>query len=521
MKQVIDFRESRRNYNSIDSDFDEHSQDFIRVIEENFPITQPIDERGPTISLKNCRRQILASCVAFCIVIQVGANMSYSAILLPQLSDENQFNITRSQASWIASLVAIALPIGSLIFGLLMDALGRRLFTVFTAMLYVISWLFQIFATKLWHIYLARVVAGFTGGLATVAIVYVSEVSHPTFRQAFLSLNSVFVSFGILLCYFFGTLIKWKSTAILMCIAAGLNGVAMLFMPESPFWYIIFKDDYEGAQKSFRWIYQDTEIYRSQYQHLLLIKAKKRNHTKLKSSVWDNIRSSISIYTEKAVYKPTIILLFIFIAQQITGGYVIIFYATDIFRKLDVRNPNQGMSEFAALVLLGVIRFVSSLVSVLISKHLGRRTIMIISGVGMTFCSFCAGLYIYFTSLPNEEISALNITTSDRTYNIAFIFLIGYVAFGSLGFLVIPWTLIGELLPVKVRGVLGGALVSFAYIMMFLSLKVFPSILDTVDIHCIFYAVSILNFISVMFVFFFLPETLGKNFSEIEKYFER
>lgn len=197
---------------------------------------------------------------------------------------------------------------------------------------------------------------------------------------------------------------------------------------------------------------------------------------------------------------------------------MIIFYAIDLFRKIG-GHFEHGIDEFVALVMLGSIRFIMAVISAVISKRVGRRSLFFISGIGMCFTSLVAGVYMYLTVIPADELAKLNIEKNTKDDNIALYCVLGYVCFSSLGYLVIPWTLIGELLPVKVRGVLGGSLVSIAYILMFLTVKVFPFILDLIKIQCLFCIMSLINLIGVIYIFFFLPETLGKTFKEIEKYF--
>lgn len=227
------------------------------------------------------------------------------------------------------------------------------------------------------------------------------------------------------------------------------------------------------------------------------------------------IKENINLYMEPIVYKPFFILLLLFFFQQLSGAYVIIFYAVDFFKKIG-GDFQTAINAYTALVILGTIRFIMSIISALISRKIGRRPLMFTSTVGMCVTSIVAGCLV----VPNSISQSLNINVQTAK-NITMYSVLGYVCFSSLGYLVIPWTLIGELLPVKVRGKLGGLMVSLAYVFMFVVVKIFPFLLDSVTLDSLFYSLAALNLIGFAFLYFFLPETLGKTFSEIEKYFIR
>ncbi|KAH1011203.1 hypothetical protein HUJ04_000622 [Dendroctonus ponderosae] len=485
------------------------------------------------LSWRHSLKQVFAACVAHSLVIHAGINMAFSAVFLPQLQErDSTININLDQASWIASLVTASLPLGALTIGALMDRFGRKKMCMLTALPFAISWMLLNFATNVWYIYAARIIAGFGGGLSTVALVYVSEISHPKYRPMLLTFNSVFVTSGILITCIFGFGLHWTIMVKIFFLFITLSLVGLMFIPESPYWLLVFKNDKIECSKSMQWLYKDKMIFEEQY-HRIIASTDTKPDEGCKKSKLTQLKEVLKFYRKPIVWKPMLILLLLFAFQQVSSAYVIIFYAVDIFRRIGGSFRHIGLiDEFVALILLGSIRFVMAIVLALISKKVGRRYLMFVSAIGMIFSSFSLGLYMYFTRTSSEnrneigERSLLSNSTQNLDLDvepdgtIAVILVLCYICFSSFGWLVIPWTLIGELLPVKVRGILGGVMVSVAYILMFLIVKSAPFLMDSVNLEYIFIGLGVVNVCGLLFVYMFLPETLGKTFSDIEKYFD-
>lgn len=81
----------------------------------------------PKLTLKDSIPQIVASCTINLIVIQAGINMSFSSILIPQLSaPESDIKIDVDTSSTVAAIVTLSIALGALFCGPLMDEYGRK-----------------------------------------------------------------------------------------------------------------------------------------------------------------------------------------------------------------------------------------------------------------------------------------------------------------------------------------------------------------------------------------------------------
>jgi hypothetical protein len=90
---------------------------------------------------------------------------------------------------------------------------------------------------------------------------------------------------------------------------------------------------------------------------------------------------------------------------------------------------------------------------------------------------------------------------------------------GTLGFLTLPFAMLGEIFPAKIRGWACGFTTFIATIYFFLAIKLFPQMKKWIGFHnlCTMYTAFIA--IGTVFAHFYVPETRGKTLKEIEDFF--
>lgn len=186
-----------------------------------------------------------------------------------------------------------------------------------------------------------------------------------------------------------------------------------------------------------------------------------------------------------------------------------VFYAIDI-----VKNAGITLDPYLTIVLVGFIRFATAILVGLISKKFGRRSLSIVSGLGMMSCMFtlaCYNLLIDQGKISEETRANLSM--------LPLMALLLYFFASTLGFLPVPFALSAELFPTKIRGTASGLLTGFNYAFNFLTVKIYSNMIDGMGSTGVFFFYGGTALLGTVFLICLLPETKGKSLDEILEYF--
>ncbi|KAK5644843.1 hypothetical protein RI129_006143 [Pyrocoelia pectoralis] len=437
--------------------------------------------------------QTLLTAIVTIVTASAGMPIGYSAILLPQLkSINNSLQIDDEMGSWIASVHSAASPVGALLSGTLMDYFGRKMTLQLSCVPLIAGWIFITTSHKHLLILIGRILAGAAVGVvAAPCQVYVAEMSNPKLRGMFSSIPFASYSFGILLVYMLGTAVHWRLVAGISIVLPIVAIIMFCFLPESPAW-LVKKGRLEEAKKSCLWLSGGNvaEVKREMQQLV-----NRAENEKLRKN------SNQQSFLSSEIIKPFVIVNLFGLFQSLSGVYVIVFYAVEIISTM----KNSGLNEFHAAILTAGVRFTFAIVSSVLLAFTGRRTIALLSTVG-------------------TALSALGLTVFLQTdcYNSTYLvlsFLILYVAANTIGLLILPGVLVGELFPLSVRGIAGSITFTIINLIIFSFAKVFPIMKSVMGIGNCFLFFGVTSIVASIFLYVTLPETKNKSLNDIEDYF--
>ncbi|KAK5638835.1 hypothetical protein RI129_013130 [Pyrocoelia pectoralis] len=437
-------------------------------------------------------------------------SLGFSAVALPYLLDtSNPHHLTEGEASWFASVTSIAAPFGCFLSGPISDKFGRKSAIICINVFCFLGWIFITIAYYIQDyqyllLLIGRFLTGFSAGLSSMpAAVYMAEISTSKLRGMFITWNALCFSLGVVIIYILGWIMtnNWGMIAISSTVfPCACMVMVMVYVVESPSW-LIANNRLEEAKASICKLYDAKEHTLEMHEEYeTLINSTNTTKTGRNQFQW-------RFLLEPVCYRPFILMSTFFLFQQLSGTFVIVFYAIDIVNEVKIT-----IDPYCAIVLIATTRTVASGIVSMMSKRIGRRPLSLASGIGMTICMVVLAVYticIKKRIIMDDQFDWLPLT-----------FLMAYYFTATLGFLTMPFAMSAEVFPSKVRGLATGMVTSIGYICSFVMVKLYPDMLHyKLGIFPLFLFYAAMSAAGTVFVALRLPETKGKTLSEIEENF--
>lgn len=419
-------------------------------------------------------------------------------VALPTL--RGAFNLSPEDESWVVAAVLAGGMVGPFVSGPLTDTLGRKKINIIASLVFVLGSILTAVATGVAMLIFGRLLLGLAIGIvASTVPLYIAEMAPKDKRGTLVTFFQLAITLGILLSYVVGYIFEgqedaWRSMFWSGFVPAAILFVGMLFVPESPRWLIS-----KGCEAEALTVLEKLRSSEEAQNELAETKAMLKSEKSSKGD-W-------KLFFSKRFRIPLFIGVGIFCIQQFSGINAIIYYSTDIFKKLF-----DGETATIATIGVGVVNSIATIVAMPFLDKWGRKPLLYTGLIGTAVCLATVGLAFYMQDSLSQGLQKIMLVGGVYTYIIFFA-----ISLGPLG-----WILISEVYPLKIRG-FATSMASFNHWFFdFWVAFTFPRLAATAlgnngGIFAIYMTVVLLGLLFAKYLVF---ETKGLSLEDIEKKWE-
>ena len=368
------------------------------------------------------------------------------------------WGLSGTMHGWVVSSALWGTVAGALAGGWICDRFGRKPTLCAIGAVYFLSALWSAVATGPWMLMAARLAGGLGVGVSTIAApVYIAEIAPAESRGRMTAAFQFNIVFGVLAALTSNLLLKdlggnaWRFMLGAQCLPAALFTALAPFLVESPR-YLAAKA--QGAVRA----------------------------------------AGAGGFWSKANLGPILLAFFVAFFNQMSGCNAINYFAPRIFGMAGLGRDSQFLSSFG----LGILNFASTFAGMWLIDRLGRKTLLLVGGVGYVVSLFAAAA---FFAVGNGPLSA------------ATIFL--FMAAHAVGQGTVIWVLISESFPQRFRAQ-GQALgASTHWVFAALVALLFPIAAERFAPAAIFGFFGVMMVFHLLWVVFAVRETKGRRLEEI------
>uniref|UniRef100_A0A1J3GUW2 Sugar transporter ERD6 n=2 Tax=Noccaea caerulescens TaxID=107243 RepID=A0A1J3GUW2_NOCCA len=417
----------------------------------------------------------------------VGCGVGYSSVA--QHGIVSELSLSVAEYSMFGSMLTLGGLIGAVFSGKISDVLGRKRTMLSCEVFCAIGWLCIAMAQDALWLDCGRLLLGIGVGIFSYVIpVYIAEIAPKHVRGSFVFANQLLQNCGLSLFFIIGNFISWRILSIVGMVPCVLHVIGLFFIPESPRWLAKCGRDKEcrAALQQLRGHDVDISIEANAIRDTMEF-SKQSGETHI-----------MELFQKRYVY-PLIIGVGLMLLQQLSGSSGVIYYASSLYER-------GGFPSAIGTSVMATIMIPKAMIGTIIVDKIGRRTLLMASCAGMGLFSLLLSVSYSFQSFG---------VLPQLTPIFTCISILGYVISYALGMGGLPWIIMSEIFPMNVK-VSAGTLVTVTNWACGWIITFTFNFLMQWNAAGTFLFFSTVSAMSIMFIYFLVPETKGRSLEEIQ-----
>ncbi len=408
---------------------------------------------------------------------------------------QKDFGINDKQTGFMMGLFPFGAFLTACVAGRLSDLIGRVKVLFLIPLVFSLSILMIVFSSTFSILCIARFLLGVSIGMSVVVSpLYIAETAPAEIRGKLGTYFQLAIAIGILCSDIINLStntehLSWRTMFGIELIPSGLLFIGVFFLPESPRWLCIRKRDHEASVSLCKILGIGAHSARLEKEIALIEHSIQREN---KKSVWKDL------FSKKI--RPCLSLgIFLFFFQQLSGINVIIYYAPIIFKNMHL---GSSLGSLLATVGVGVVNVAMTFAAMQWVEKMGRRHLLLIGFVGTAAVLFTVAITTYLNDPSLHWLSA------------TCIFI--YIAFFAISLGPLPWVMMPEIFPQKVRGQGSSFSAASNWAINTAVVASFPIMQQSMGISATFAVYGIACLIGFFWAMRYIPETRNLSLEQIE-----
>jgi SP family xylose:H+ symportor-like MFS transporter len=426
-----------------------------------------------------------------------------------------------SLSGWTISCALLGCIIGAFVAGPFSTKWGRKPTLMFAAVLFFVGSLGSAIPefgfgpiggmgpAALTPFIVYRIIGGIGVGVASmISPLYIAEIAPPAIRGTLVTFQQIAIVGGMLVVYFVNWAIAiqgndawilsvgWRWMLASEVLPALLFFVLMLFVPDTPRWYVMRGKDARALEVLKR-----------------LTDVADANKT-LKEIEQTLVQRTRPLFSFGALVLVVGIMLSVF--QQLVGINSVLYYAPLMFKNLGASTD----SAFLQTIVVGLALVTFTIVAQLTVDRWGRKPLLITGALIMAVSMLFLG-FLFNASGNGTSTGALQMSYAAGMWGL--VAVVGYIAGFSLSWGPIVWVMLSEIFPNSIKGKAMAIAVAaqwIANLFVSWSFKVLDgnSALNTAFNHGFAYWIyGVMSILAALFVMKYVPETKGRSLEAIQE----